>query len=193
MLRHDAEKLPPAEVFPGAGIYAIYYRGKLPLYGPLVAANAKRWRFPIYVGKATPPGGRKGKHFADEAPLTSSVYKRLQEHAESISQTKDLNLDDFRCRHLFVDEIWISLAESLLIDITQPVWNCVLDGFGNHPVGKQRSEGQRPTWDTLHPGREWARDLSANRLTPSDLISRVTEHLREFFAHPPDMDALLPR
>jgi len=119
MLRHEAEKLPPASTFPGAGIYAIYYRGRHSLYEPLAQANSIKWRFPIYVGKATPPGGRKGTHFSEEAPLTASVHRRLLEHADSIAQTKDLSLDDFRCRHLFVDDIWISLAESLLIDLTQ--------------------------------------------------------------------------
>lgn len=116
-----------------------------------------------------------------------------QEHAESIEQTKDLRLADFLCRHLFVDDIWISLAESLLIDLTQPVWNCVLDGFGNHPVGKGRGRGKRSTWDTLHPGRKWALSLPANPQTSAKLTEHVSEHLRDFFAHPPDMDALLPR
>jgi len=193
MLHHDAESLPPADIFPGSGIYAIYYRGDLPLYEPLSRANANRWRFPIYVGKATPPGGRKGTHFSEEAPLTASVYRRLQEHADSIKQTKDLSIGDFRCRHLFVDDIWIPLAESLLIDLTQPVWNCVLDGFGNHPVGKGRGRGRRSTWDTLHPGRKWALRLAANPCSSSELAKRVTEHLTDFFTHPPDMDALLPR
>ncbi|MCX6844407.1 MAG: Eco29kI family restriction endonuclease [candidate division WOR-3 bacterium] len=121
------------------------------------------------------------------------MYKRLQEHAESIEQTRDLDPDDFRCRHSFVDDIWISLAESLLIDLTQPVWNCVLDGFGNHPVGKGRGRGKRSTWDTLHPGRAWALKLPANPRSRRELADLVVKHLEGFFARPPDMDALLPR
>ncbi|MCX6844409.1 MAG: Eco29kI family restriction endonuclease [candidate division WOR-3 bacterium] len=70
--------------------------------------------------------------------------------------------DHIGCRHLLVDDTWISLAEGLLIDFTQPAWSCVLDGFGNHPVGKGHGREKRSTWDTLHPGRKWALRPPAN-------------------------------
>ena len=39
----------------GPGIYALYYEGELAEYQPIADAAC-----PIYVGKAVPPGARKG-------------------------------------------------------------------------------------------------------------------------------------
>lgn len=39
----------------GPGVYALYYAGALPAYAPIASGEA-----PIYVGKAIPPGSRKG-------------------------------------------------------------------------------------------------------------------------------------
>ena len=47
----------------------------------------------------------------------------------------------------------------MLIRHFQPVWNQVIDGFGNHDPGKGRNQQRRSVWDTLHPGREWAGKL----------------------------------
>ena len=49
--------------FEGAGIYAIYYHGAYPAYEALAQANAAGAKWPIYVGKAIPSGGRKDWHF----------------------------------------------------------------------------------------------------------------------------------
>ncbi|GAA3304930.1 hypothetical protein GCM10020295_57340 [Streptomyces cinereospinus] len=39
----------------------------------------------------------------------------------------------------------------------RPVWNTVVDGFGNHNPGVGRFDKQaRPAWDDLHPGRWWS-------------------------------------
>ena len=40
---------------------------------------------------------------------------------------------------LSVDDIWIPLTESLLIERFKLVWNRVLDGFGNQDPGKERN------------------------------------------------------
>jgi hypothetical protein len=84
------------------------------------------------------------------------LYKRLIEHVESIRATKSLSIKDFQCRFLVVDDIWIPLGESLLIARFSPVWNSLVDGFGNHDPGSGRHAGMRPRWDVLHPGRPWA-------------------------------------
>lgn len=56
-----------------------------------------------------------------------------------------------------------SLASTPSItDRFKPIWNKVLDGFGNHDPGKGRYEQQKSKWDTLHPGRAWARNLKQN-------------------------------
>jgi hypothetical protein len=107
--------LRPEELFVGAGVYAVYYSGKLKAYDRISLKNAKgRREIPIYVGKAIPAGGRKGI-FDLEVQAGTVLFDRLAQHAESIRQTKDLDSLDFSCRYLVVDDIWIPLGETLLI------------------------------------------------------------------------------
>jgi Eco29kI restriction endonuclease len=89
------------------------------------------------VGKAVPAGARKGG-FGLGADPGRVLFRRLNEHAESIRSTKNLKIDDFYCRYLVTDDIWIPLAEAMLIDLFNPVWNKLIDGFGNHDPGKGR-------------------------------------------------------
>lgn len=141
MLESPVHPLGDLEPFTGAGIYAIYYTGD--------------FEAPIYVGKAVPAGARKGNFELDADPGTV-LFKRLREHAESVNAAENLRLEDFFCRFLVVDDIWIPLGESLLIAKFAPIWNKLVDGFGNHDPGKGRYQGMRSKWDTLHPGRAWA-------------------------------------
>lgn len=141
--------------FHGAGVYAIYYVGKFKAYAPLAARNkVGQLSAPIYVGKAVPAGSRRGG--ALDAKPGRVLFRRLTEHADSILATENLSLADFHCRFLVVDDIWIPLGESLLIARFSPVWNSIVDGFGNHDPGSGRHAGMRPRWDVLHPGRPWA-------------------------------------
>lgn len=91
----------------------------------------------------------------------------------------DLRIEDFYCQFLSVDDIWIPLTESLLIERFKPVWNRVLDGFGNHDPGKGRHSGKMPFWDCLHPGRAWAERLQPCAFTAEELEQRVRDYLRE--------------
>ena len=77
---------------------------------------------PIYVGKAVPAGTRKGG-FGLDIEHGSVLYHRLVEHAESVKAAVNLDIADFFCRFLVVDDIWIPLAESVLIEKFKPVWN----------------------------------------------------------------------
>jgi len=166
------------EPFSGAGIYAIYYTGKFSAYDAIVKRNiGDRFEAPIYVGKAVPQGARKGGSDVDLL-ATKALYNRLCEHAESVEATSNLDIKDFYCRFLVVDDIWIPLAESLLITKFAPVWNTIIDGFGNHDPGKGRYEGMRPRWDVLHPGREWAIKCKERPETAAQIIADVGEHLR---------------
>lgn len=153
-------------VFEGAGIYAIYYHGNFEPYSALTS-DAGPARPPIYVGKAIPKGGRKGGWGLGLNP-GKVLSARLRQHARSIEDATNLELGDFDCRYLIVDDVWIPLAESLLIERFGPIWNTVLDGFGNHDPGKGRKAGQRPAWDTVHPGRSWATSLVQNSRSPSE-------------------------
>ena len=175
LIEGPSHPLPPPEQFLGAGIYAIYYRGGFPLYDPISELNRETPTHPIYVGRAISPGGRKGG-FTDETVVSPALMSRLGQHAASVRQASNLDLADFECRYLVVDEFWIGLAESMLIETYQPVWNVVLDGFGNHDPGAGRRQGRRPNWDTLHPGRTWAEQLQPSPLTLPQIEELVRSH-----------------
>lgn len=160
MLSQPVGALPP-EAFIGAGIYALYYSGDFPTYAELTSRNVNdRFEQPIYVGKAVPAGARKGGLGLGADP-GQVLFKRLCEHASSIEHASNIDLGDFHCRFLVVDDIWIPLAESLLIEMFRPLWNRSIDGFGNHDPGKGRYNQQKSPWDILHPGRPWAERLQA--------------------------------
>jgi len=179
LLETPALPMPIKKSFEGAGIYAIYYSGNFPAYAPITTNNrGKNPKQPIYVGKAIPSGGRKGNRDLEEN-AGEVLYKRLSEHAESIQQVKNLDIKDFSCRYLVVDDIWIPLGETLLITKFNPLWNVVVDGFGNHNPGKGRFKGQRPNWDTLHPGRAWAAKCKASKKTEKDILKDIEDFLNK--------------
>lgn len=177
LLDQHAHALDGLQTFDGAGIYAIYYKGPFPAYQLLSSRNADAPKWPIYIGKAIPAGGRKGA--AIFAVIAGQhLWKRLREHAESIRLAENLDLADFQCRYLVIDDIWIPLGETLLITHFKPVWNLSLEGFGNHDPGSGRYGGLRPLWDVLHPGRQWALKCKQRLETPTDAAKIVTEFLR---------------
>ena len=130
LLKQEAIPLAPIQDFVGAGIYAIYYIGEFPAYEHMAERNRKEdFSMPIYVGKAIPPGSRQGSYGLISDP-GNVLVKRLREHAKSIDASSNLSTDDFHCRYLVVDDIWIPLGESLLIAMFAPLWNNVVLGFG---------------------------------------------------------------
>lgn len=160
---------------PGCAPFTI--EGGVSHYRPLSALNKKEGTFPIYVGKAIPKGGRKGT--ALDASLDSdALSKRLQEHAASITSVPSLAIQDFSFRSLIVDDIWISLGEAFVIQKFQPLWNQVVEGFGNHDPGTGRYEGKRPLWDELHPGRNWAQRCSPPKITMPELLAKVDTYMQ---------------
>jgi hypothetical protein len=170
--------IPMAElpVFRGAGVYALYYTGKSKPYRALAKINEDgKYRVPIYVGKAVPAGSRKGG-VLDMKP-GRALSNRLAEHAESLRATANLRIDDFACRFLVVDDIWIPLGESLLMARFAPLWNSLIDGFGNHAPGSGRHAGMRPRWDVLHPGRAWAARCRERPEHAIEIEREVINHL----------------
>lgn len=166
--------------FTGAGLYAIYYSGDFPAYGVAAAESAEseiEESVPLYVGKAVPSGGRRGLDVAAHTS-TRALADRVREHASSIRAAENLDIADFAARWLVVEDIWIPLGESALIRRYRPVWNALLDGFGNHDPGKGRINGVRSRWDTLHPGRPWAGKYPERAETADDIAQDVREYLR---------------
>ncbi len=185
LLDRQEVRLGEVKPFFGAGIYAVYYLGSFEAYVPISNRNTDdKFEMPIYVGKAVPAGARKGG--VGKVGATKSLFKRLQEHAESISLASNLDLQDFWCRYLVVEDIWIPLGESLLISKFSPLWNTMIDGFGNHDPGGGRYEGMRPRWDVLHPGRAWAMKCKDRPET----ASQVEEEIRSYLStNPPPAPA----
>ncbi|MFP3883350.1 MAG: Eco29kI family restriction endonuclease [Actinomycetota bacterium] len=134
-----ARAVPLAEARPpdSSSAYLLYYQGGLPLYQPVVAAQT-----PIYVGSA------------------KNVRRRLGEHRSSIRAVRSLNVADFMARLIETPTHDAAVyAESRLITLYRPVWNLdELAGFGSKHQGLGRIAAQEPSpWDTIHPGRPWAR------------------------------------
>lgn len=176
LLATAAQPLGSVLPFTGAGIYAIYYVGDLACYKPLSDANkGGRLALPIYVGKAIPKGARTG---GGAGEVGKDLNKRLREHADSVNAVENLRLDDFFCRFLVVEDIWIPLGESLLIAKFAPVWNSIITGFGNHNPGIGRHAGARPLWDQLHPGRSWAAKLVNQTISANQLAEQAEDYLR---------------
>jgi len=95
-LLHSKEKPLPPKEFKGAGVYAIFYIGRNPLYAKLGQINRQYGcSWPIYVGKAVPAGARKGILAEDQADDSRALFDRLCEHAKSIESTETLTLSDF--------------------------------------------------------------------------------------------------
>ncbi|MDO4291241.1 MAG: Eco29kI family restriction endonuclease [Eggerthellaceae bacterium] len=164
--------------FCGAGVYALYYVGDYPAYRRLSECNKVFLDAPIYVGKADSKGRRKGGFLAEDAAGVT-LWKRLGDHASSIEQADNLDIGDFLCRFLVVDDLWVGLGESLLISKYSPVWNTLVDGFGNHAPGKGRGAGKRSRWDTLHPGRPWAVALAENPMSAEQIGREVSSYIEE--------------
>ena len=179
MLSSDVHQLPP-EKFIGAGVYAIYYRGDFAPYKKIAELNSSEFTTPIYVGKAVPAGARKGGLGMD-VDHGLALYSRLSEHFNSIDSARNLDVKDFFCRYLVVDDIWIPLTESLLIEKFKPLWNRCIDGFGNHDPGKGRYNQQRSPWDCIHEGREWADKLKPNANSTDQLLVRIEKYIAETY------------
>ena len=172
----DPIPLDDVSTFLGAGVYALYYVGDFPAYAELSSANAESLIQPIYVGKAVPKGGRRGLEAVSHTS-TKVLSSRIREHAKSVRAAANLDIADFRVRWLVVEDIWIALGESAMIRRYRPVWNAVLDGFGNHDPGSGRINGKRSMWDTLHPGRPWATAYPERTDTARQIAQDVTQYI----------------
>jgi hypothetical protein len=188
MLRQPVISLRNLDTFNGAGIYAIYYTGSFLGYEFISERNRNnQFRTPIYVGKAVPKGARKGGDL--RASPGKVLYDRLKQHSKSIEEASNLDIADFHCRYLIVDDIWIPLGETLLIAKFDPLWNKLIDGFGNHDPGKGRHAGLRPRWDVLHPGRSWAEKCQLRNESAEQIIREARDYQRN--NPPPDDNTMI--
>ncbi len=169
-------RLPPPENFIGAGVYALYYIGKSPYYKILYKQNRTSFAQPIYVGKAVPRGWRQARTQA----ASNELCARLNDHFRSINVAQNLNISDFRCRFMILEDAatdMIGTVEASLIRHYKPIWNNTIDGFGNHSPGAGRFKQAKSDWDVIHPGREWAMKCTGK----SSTIAEVERMIRNYF------------
>jgi hypothetical protein len=72
----------------------------------------------------------------------------------------------------------ISTVEAELIRRYRPLWNTVVDGFGNHDPGSGRYNQAPSEWDILHPGRFWATRLTGTPPAMKIIIESIRRHLK---------------
>ena len=166
--------LPPPGPFEGSGVYGLYYLGDFEHYSSVRNSDDNSCDVPIYVGKAVPRGWRTARSTDSSA---TTLYSRLREHTRSIDQAANLTTDDFRCRFMILGGIESDLVvpvEAELIRTYCPLWNSVLDGFGNHDPGGGRYDQAPSEWDVLHPGRTWVERLRGDAPSLADVIAKLT-------------------
>lgn len=150
-------RMPLSEVkpFPGAGLYALYYKGDLEVYKELKGLD-----IPIYVGKAS----ASDSSYGDPPDMAErKLFGRIRDHRSSIKQADNIDPSHFDVRFLTLDDIWIVLGERALLRAYSPVlWNTVMTGFGGNSPGRGRRNA-RSVWDSIHPGRKRAASLLCNR------------------------------
>lgn len=76
-----------------------------------------------------------------------------------------------------------------MIQTYRPIWNGLIDGFGNNAPGGGRGDQVRSRWDTLHPGRYWADRLPEPVYGVDDLRLQVLAHFDEY---PPESAPTVP-
>ncbi len=170
------QPVPPVESFEGAGVYALYYIGNGGLYQQFHQINRLEYRLPIYVGKAVPRGWRQGRTTASSS---TELYRRLGDHAKSIRAAQNLNLSDFLCRFMILENEASSLigtVEAALIRTYLPLWNCDIDGFGNHDPGSGRYNQEMSEWDLVHPGRKWACKCAKSGKSINEITASITSY-----------------
>ncbi|MCE2450725.1 MAG: Eco29kI family restriction endonuclease [Candidatus Latescibacteria bacterium] len=168
--------LPPATDFAGVGVYALYYLGSFDHYSQMARQNQQGCRQPIYIGKAVPKGWRKGR--TTHSDQDKRLYERLKEHVRSIDSVENLKVPDFSYRFMILKDAetdLISAVESTLIRTCKPLWNTVVDGFGNHDQGQRRDNQSLSEWDVLHPGRHWADRLTGPAPQLEDIIAKIRQ------------------
>jgi hypothetical protein len=170
--------LPPPMKFQGTGVYAVYSIGKVGIYKKFHEINRTSFDIPIYIGKAVPRGWRQSRASSSTNIISYELHSRLSEHSKSISVGEDLNSDDFHCGFMILENresTLIGTVEAALIQKYRPIWNSLIDGFGNHDPGKGRYEQAKSDWDVCHPGRSWAEKCRGKHADKKTLQNSIEE------------------
>ena len=151
------------------------------LYNKYSTLNRLSYGYPIYVGKAVPKGWRQSRNSDGAKKQSRELYTRLREPSRSITLGDGLSIDDFYCRFVIFEEEssdMISTIEAALIKLSKPLWNTVLDGFGNHDPGSGRYEQAKSDWDVIHSGRAWADKCNGVAKERQVVLANIKNYLK---------------
>ncbi|MCP5537817.1 MAG: Eco29kI family restriction endonuclease [Akkermansiaceae bacterium] len=171
--------VPAPERFYGTGVYAIYCVAKSGVYKDFHEINRTSFDVPIYVGKAVPTGWRQGR-IGNSDSMCYELYNRIREHGRSIESGDALQISDFHCRFMILESKetdLIGTVEAALIRKYQPIWNTLLDGFGNHDPGSGRYQQAKSDWDVCHPGRAWAEKCQGKPTPKNSLLASIRQFM----------------
>jgi hypothetical protein len=170
------QTIPVPERFHGTGVYAIYCIAKTGIYKDFHDINRTSYNLPIYIGKAVRTGWRQSRASIPGGELSYELNNRIREHGRSLELGTDLKLNDFRCRFMILEGAesdLIGTVEAALIRSYKPIWNTLIDGFGNHDPGSGRYEQAMSDWDVCHPGRLWAKKCKGRHKTRKELLISI--------------------
>lgn len=171
--------VPAPERFHGTGVYAIYCVANSGVYKDFHEINRTSYDIPIYVGKAVPRGWRQGRTSSSDA-LSYELHNRIREHGRSIELAKSLQIASFYCRFIILEGKegdLIGAVEAALIRKYQPIWNTLIDGFGNHDPGSGRYQQAKSDWDVCHSGRAWAGKCKGEANPKAKLITSISQFM----------------
>lgn len=160
--------------FYGSGVYAIYYVGN----GEKAYRALSGTETPIYVGKSTP----RNANAETVEEQGQALYKRLKEHAKNIGKTH-LDLADFEYRAAPIQTGMQGAVEDFMIRLFKPIWNKEIKicfGIGKHGDNASTRRNKRSPWDTMHPGRSWARNTAEDQMTRSEIEAKIASHYAEY-------------
>lgn len=172
--------IPPPVRFSGTGVYALYYTGNNIAYTRYAELNRLSYDYPIYVGKAVPKGWRRSRVSDDVSAQNFELFRRITEHSRNIATGAGLVVEDFSCRFVIFEHTgsdMIGTVEAALIKLNRPLWNTVVDGFGNHTPGIGRFEQAKSAWDVLHPGRAWAERCKGIAPKKELVVRKIATHM----------------
>lgn len=173
-------EIPLPERFTGTGVYALYYTGKYRVYARYGELNRLSYNYPIYVGKAVPKGWRQSRASDRPGAAASELHNRIKEHSRNIAAGNGIKVSDFSCRFVIFEDAgsdMIGTIEAALVKLNRPLWNTVVDGFGNHTPGVGRFEQAKSQWDVLHPGRAWAERCKGVPPQEDLIMKQIAAHL----------------
>ena len=92
-----------------------------------------------------------------------------------------MDINDFWCRFIIFESDgsdMIGTIEAALIKLNRPLWNSVVDGFGNHDPGSGRYQQRKSDWDVIHPGRSWAVKCEGAHRDTKSIYSNIAAYFR---------------